>query len=301
MVNEELIKRLKQQAAMYAGEGYLQAASLLNAAIAALESRPAPAVQVPEDYQLVPKRPTTDMLYPIKDAAPKWNARSIYAAILDAAPAPAASGVSKDALAAMPHDMLVALAVAQREELNASRENRICEIGAMAERLCQHIENDAMMPDSKWVLRGIKLIAEARAMLAAAPTPATVAAAADIGAMVDRFLGWRLPDDFMPDAGISFTPPSNPEWMPTGTNLLHALQAKAMFEYCLQGATPATVATEPVAQGGGVELACTNPALLGWDDARRVAKALTEEGYVMRHELEEVVRCIAKVNKEDQP
>lgn len=58
---------------------------------------------------------------------------------------------------------------------------------------------------------------------------------------------------------------------------------------------------EPVAQGGGVELACTNQALLGWGDARRVAKALIEDGYVMRHELEEAVRCIATVNKEEQP
>lgn len=58
---------------------------------------------------------------------------------------------------------------------------------------------------------------------------------------------------------------------------------------------------EPVAQGGGVDLACTNPALLGWGDARRVANALIEDGYVMRHELEEAVRCIAAVNKEQQP
>ena len=42
-MNEELIKRLKQQAAMYAGEGYLQAAALLREAIAAIEARPADA------------------------------------------------------------------------------------------------------------------------------------------------------------------------------------------------------------------------------------------------------------------
>lgn len=43
-------------------------------------------VQVPEGWKLVPKCPTTDMLSPLRDAAPKWNARSLYASILDLAP-----------------------------------------------------------------------------------------------------------------------------------------------------------------------------------------------------------------------
>ncbi|MGH8028045.1 MAG: hypothetical protein ACREO0_15100 [Pseudoxanthomonas sp.] len=55
--------------------------------------------------------------------------------------------------------------------------------------------------------------------------------------MVDRFLGWRLPNDFAPDAGISFKQMTDPNWQhdtwPTGTNLLHAGQVKEMFEYCL--------------------------------------------------------------------
>jgi hypothetical protein len=65
----------------------------------------------------------------------------------------------------------------------------------------------------------------------------------DIKKMVDRFLGWKLPKDFYPDAGISFKQPSNPEWWPIGTNLLTADQAKAMFEYCLAG-QEATAAQE---------------------------------------------------------
>jgi hypothetical protein len=48
---------------------------------------------------------------------------------------------------------------------------------------------------------------------------------------VDRFLGWKLPQDFAPDGGISFTPVPNHIWFPTGTNLLTAIQAKAMLEY----------------------------------------------------------------------
>ena len=52
--------------------------------------------------------------------------------------------------------------------------------------------------------------------------------------MVNRFLGWKLPDDFYPDHGISFVRNEfhDLHGMPTGTNLLHAGQAKAMFEHC---------------------------------------------------------------------
>lgn len=55
--------------------------------------------------------------------------------------------------------------------------------------------------------------------------------------MVDRFLAWELPKDFTPDAGISFKPTFNdhlPVLMkhnPVGTNLLTAIQAKAMLEH----------------------------------------------------------------------
>lgn len=57
--------------------------------------------------------------------------------------------------------------------------------------------------------------------------------------MVDRFLGWRLPDDFQPDAGISFKP-TYTGWQgkevnhdPVGTNLFTATQAEAMVRYIL--------------------------------------------------------------------
>ena len=51
--------------------------------------------------------------------------------------------------------------------------------------------------------------------------------------MVDRFLGWKLPDDFNPDAGISFTKLKNCE--PIGTNLFTATQTKEMVHYMLTG------------------------------------------------------------------
>lgn len=50
---------------------------------------------------------------------------------------------------------------------------------------------------------------------------------------VDRFLSWRLPKDFMPDCGISFKPIDHPACWPSGTNLLHAGQARAMLEHVL--------------------------------------------------------------------
>jgi len=52
--------------------------------------------------------------------------------------------------------------------------------------------------------------------------------------MVDEFLKWRLPEDFAPDAGVVFTKPPNWHWWPTGTNLLTAAQARAMFETCAE-------------------------------------------------------------------
>lgn len=58
--------------------------------------------------------------------------------------------------------------------------------------------------------------------------------------MVDRFLGWRLPDNFSPDCGISYTPLSGPPQThkPLGTNLFDATQADAMVRYMVQDLPP---------------------------------------------------------------
>lgn len=67
---------------------------------------------------------------------------------------------------------------------------------------------------------------------------------ADIKKMVDRFLQWRLPENFAPDAGISFKAEFNVEWnaqqgrapdrhQPVGTNLFTATQADAMIRHLL--------------------------------------------------------------------
>lgn len=54
-----------------------------------------------------------------------------------------------------------------------------------------------------------------------------------IKAMVDRFLSWRLPAGFAPDAGVSFQPPVHPHAWPVGTNLLTADQAEQMVRHML--------------------------------------------------------------------
>jgi outer membrane receptor for ferrienterochelin and colicin len=59
--------------------------------------------------------------------------------------------------------------------------------------------------------------------------------------MVNRFLGWKLPSNFRPDAGISFKAEFNEHTAhpmkhePTGTNLFDAQQAEAMVQYMVEG------------------------------------------------------------------
>lgn len=64
--------------------------------------------------------------------------------------------------------------------------------------------------------------------------------------MVDRFLSWKLPENFHPDAGISFEPEFNKEWnakqgkppqrhKPSGTNLFDATQAEVMVRHMIEG------------------------------------------------------------------
>jgi hypothetical protein len=66
--------------------------------------------------------------------------------------------------------------------------------------------------------------------------------------IADRFLGWRVPSNFNPDAGISYTPARQLPGIdrrPYGTNLLDVEQATAMVRYILDG-LPAAQQNEPV-------------------------------------------------------
>lgn len=59
--------------------------------------------------------------------------------------------------------------------------------------------------------------------------------------MVNRFLSWRLPEPFRPDAGITFKAEFNEhtahpmKHQPVGTNLFDAQQAEAMIRYLTDG------------------------------------------------------------------
>jgi len=59
--------------------------------------------------------------------------------------------------------------------------------------------------------------------------------------MVERFLTWKLPQDFAPDCGIAFDGRGTDamghekQW-PVGTNLLTSEQARRMLEHVLETA-----------------------------------------------------------------
>lgn len=72
--------------------------------------------------------------------------------------------------------------------------------------------------------------------------PSEQADRAVVAHMVQRFLSWRLPEDFNPDNGVSFKPTFNDhmeggpmQCNPTGTNLFDARQAEAMVKHMLEG------------------------------------------------------------------
>lgn len=59
--------------------------------------------------------------------------------------------------------------------------------------------------------------------------------------MVNRFLGYQLPENFSPDGGITFErygnkgTPHQYEHHPSGTNILDAVQAEAMVRHMIEG------------------------------------------------------------------
>lgn len=59
--------------------------------------------------------------------------------------------------------------------------------------------------------------------------------------MVNRFLSWKLPENFNPDGGVSFKKTFNEHTAhpmkhePVGTNLLDASQADVMVRYMTEG------------------------------------------------------------------
>ena len=122
--------------------------------------------------------------------------------------------------------------------------------------------------------------------------------------MIDRFLCWKLPADFGPDAGVSFDPKyehDSPYW-PSGTNLLHAGQAKEMLEYVIGGAPvlPSlgllTFCVIVLRNGFTVtgESACASPENFDAELGRKIARQNAVQkiwplmGYALKERLSEV-------------
>jgi len=121
---------------------------------------------------------------------------------------------------------------------------------------------------------------------------------------VNKFLTWKLPDDFFPDCGIIFDgrkPDANgyePRW-PIGTNLLTAQQARAMFEHCFEREESQSV--EPVVVAFSdrvVELflcihGSTTPAVM---DALRLASAHAFSEIVTKHRLPQPTQVTCQIH-----
>jgi Phage protein (N4 Gp49/phage Sf6 gene 66) family len=136
--------------------------------------------------------------------------------------------------------------------------------------------------------------------------------------MVSRFLCWKLPKDFCPDGGVSFAKTGNQyvdgvftkdvrrldqDW-PIGTNLLTAVQARAMLEHVLQPqpkklSLPLLTFCVLVLRNGFTvtgESACASPenfdAELGRKIARQnaTAKIWPLMGYELRSKLSQAPR-----------
>ena len=82
--------------------------------------------------------------------------------------------------------------------------------------------------------------------------------------MANRFLGWKLPQNFHPDNGISYQRPNyhpSVDATPVGTNLLTATQAEAMVRYMAEGlpTRPEQPADEPVDDLHAYRISKTDP------------------------------------------
>lgn len=77
--------------------------------------------------------------------------------------------------------------------------------------------------------------------------------------LVDRFLNWRLPKDFRPDAGISYKRPNyapEVDATPSGTNLFSADQATEMVRHMIEGLPTAESMTPQPQDVGPEPLTC---------------------------------------------
>jgi len=129
---------------------------------------------------------------------------------------------------------------------------RIAEISVRLRCLAKRREDEGIYTDAA-------LCTEAADLLTTPANPAQVTDA-QIEHMVQRFLGWRLPETFGPDAGIRFERVANAgtpyehKHEPVGTNLFDYTEAKAMVLHMLEE-LPAAIGA-----GGQAVASCLSPA-----------------------------------------
>jgi hypothetical protein len=101
--------------------------------------------------------------------------------------------------------------------------------------------------------------------------------------MVNRFLGWKLPENFSPDDGISFEPIAGKDGpfpfrrTPSGTNLFDATQADAMVRYIIEGLPVAPMTDAMQVKEVLIE---TRDALLALKKAVEVSQKMNGREYI---------------------
>lgn len=117
----------------------------------------------------------------------------------------------------------------------------------------------------------------------------------DIDELVNRFLGWKLPQDFAPDAGISFDREYGEKWgMPSGTNLFTATQARNMFTELLREFVPTGAFNSKYAIGEIVEMKQEGSSLIG-----RVVSVHFVEGGEPQYSVRRLDGALVGVNESE--
>ena len=107
-----------------------------------------------------------------------------------------------------------------------------------AREICEHFSRDQAEAYRSGYYDNDRNMKTVRAIITAEIAAAEPSDEALVKRMANRFLMWKLPQPWHPDAGVKFVSPYADEPMrsrhwPVGTNLLDATQAEAMVRYML--------------------------------------------------------------------
>lgn len=113
-----------------------------------------------------------------------------------------------------------------------------------------------------------------------------------VAAMVNAFLGWRLPQDFYPDCHISFDrekAQTSPHSWPVGTNLFTADQAGQMVGHMLGGAEGVEIA------GAALVEACHGASTAaGWWNDLQTGEPMVNRPHIVGEKLMLIVSEVSE-------